>query len=33
MDIEIKNIIPSKALKKVKHLSVNLIKDIQGMYS
>ena len=33
MDIEIKNIIPSKSFKKVKHLGVNLIKYVQGMYS
>lgn len=33
MDIEIKNIIPSKSLEKVKHLGVNLNKYVQGMYS
>lgn len=27
MDIEIKNIIPSKSLEKVKHLGVNLKKN------
>ena len=33
MDVEIKNLIPSKSLKKVKYLGVNLIKYVQGMYS